>query len=190
MTSKPTLTRIDWIKAAFRALDKGGPKAIRAEAIARDLKVSKGSFYWHFSNVADLCTSMIEHWQQDATASIIHRVEHENDGNPEKLRALFTMIAGNLADPYGGVGIEAAIRDWARYDPEVRKAIHTVDQQRIAFVQALLLNVGQTDAMAARNTRILYAALLGFQQLAYLHPDTPMDDLPDLLEMVLQSPTD
>ncbi|WP_163317770.1 TetR family transcriptional regulator, partial [Enterobacter hormaechei] len=48
MPTRKTLSAEDWISAAFRALSQGGAQAIRAEAIARDLKVSKGSFYWHF----------------------------------------------------------------------------------------------------------------------------------------------
>ncbi|NLH83356.1 MAG: TetR family transcriptional regulator, partial [Phyllobacteriaceae bacterium] len=52
MATRSTLSAEDWIKAAFRALSVGGVQAIRAEAIARDLNVSKGAFYWHFKDVA------------------------------------------------------------------------------------------------------------------------------------------
>ena len=40
--------------AGFRALSAEGPQGIRVEAIARQLKLSKGSFYWHFKDVQAL----------------------------------------------------------------------------------------------------------------------------------------
>ena len=39
-----------WIEAALQALATGGPDAIRVEALAASLGVSKGGFYWHFEN--------------------------------------------------------------------------------------------------------------------------------------------
>jgi len=47
MAKKQTLTANDWIVAGFVALTSGGPPAVKVEAIAKTLKVSKGSFYWH-----------------------------------------------------------------------------------------------------------------------------------------------
>lgn len=185
MTSKPRLSRTDWLKAAFRALNTGGPKAIRAEAIARDLKVSKGSFYWHFENVADLQKVMIDHWQDMATHGFIAFVDQTDAKPADKLRHLFKMIASDRADPYGGTGVEAAIRDWARYDSMVQDALLKIDAQRMGYVENLLKHAGQTNAKAAQNTRLLYAALLGFQQITHLNPKAPMQDLPDLLEMIL-----
>lgn len=187
MTSKPRLSRTDWLKAAFRALNSGGPKAIRAEAIARDLKVSKGSFYWHFENVADLQKAMIDHWQDMATHAFIASVDQMDASAADKLRQLFGMIASDLADPYGGAGVESAIRDWARYNPLVQTALHRVDEQRMTFVQNLLGFAGQSQTDAHRNTRLLYAALLGFQQIAYLSPKAPMKELPDLLDLILEN---
>ena len=45
-----TLTAKDWIAAGFRALTAGGPQAIKIEAIARELAVSKGSLLDFFKN--------------------------------------------------------------------------------------------------------------------------------------------
>src|SRR5271155_404861 len=38
----------DWIRAAFARLSTEGIESVRIELLARDLGVSKGSFYWHF----------------------------------------------------------------------------------------------------------------------------------------------
>ena len=33
------------------------------EVVARDLHASKGSFYWHFRDRADLLDKMLAHWE-------------------------------------------------------------------------------------------------------------------------------
>ena len=38
----------DWVRAAGRRLAAGGIGAVAVETLARDLGVTKGSFYWHF----------------------------------------------------------------------------------------------------------------------------------------------
>ncbi|MBR9990945.1 MAG: helix-turn-helix transcriptional regulator, partial [Gemmatimonadetes bacterium] len=42
--------REEWLSAAAQAMSDGGVEAVRVEAIARDLSITKGSFYWHFKD--------------------------------------------------------------------------------------------------------------------------------------------
>jgi AcrR family transcriptional regulator len=42
--------RSHWIGAGLDALATGGPEAMRVEALAQALGVTKGSFYWHFDD--------------------------------------------------------------------------------------------------------------------------------------------
>ena len=71
MATKDTLTPEDWIKAAFRLLTSAGPKAIRVDYLCRELSVTKGSFYWHFADLAALRAAMVEHWRRVATRDVI-----------------------------------------------------------------------------------------------------------------------
>ena len=48
----------DWVMAGFRALAADGPQAVRAETLARGLGATKGSFYWHFKDLAALHQAM------------------------------------------------------------------------------------------------------------------------------------
>ncbi|HGG65918.1 MAG TPA: TetR/AcrR family transcriptional regulator, partial [Rhodobacteraceae bacterium] len=90
-TMKQRLSPTDWIQAAFRALTAGGPQAIRAEAIARALKVSKGSFYWHFKDVHALKQAMLDHWQQVATQDVIDLVESGAANAKARLQLLVSV---------------------------------------------------------------------------------------------------
>ena len=45
------LTREDWISGAWNMLGEGGLEGVRIEPLARQLGVTKGSFYWHFKAI-------------------------------------------------------------------------------------------------------------------------------------------
>ena len=45
----------------------GGPDAVRIEALAAYLGVSKGGFYWHFTDRQALLTEMLDSWEKSGT---------------------------------------------------------------------------------------------------------------------------
>src|SRR5271156_4146063 len=57
----------DWIRAAFARLSTEGIESVRIELLARDLGVSKGSFYWHFQDREELLAKMLDRWEGDET---------------------------------------------------------------------------------------------------------------------------
>ena len=54
------LGRATWIKAALDILAGKGLDGIRVEVLAKRLKVTKGSFYWHFKDRRDLLDAVLE----------------------------------------------------------------------------------------------------------------------------------
>ena len=138
----PHLTPEDWIAAAFRRLGQGGIGAVRAEVVARDLGVSKGSFYWHFADLPDLRSRMLEHWEAQATARILAMAEAASDAPLQRLARLLDLATSDLDAPYGGYATEAAIRDWARSDPEAAAAQARADAARLGYLQALFDQAG------------------------------------------------
>lgn len=179
MTEK--LNPRSWIQAAFRALSKGGPSAIRAETIARDLNVSKGSFYWHFKNVDDLKFQMLELWQDQATGSIIVDLEATGLSAVEKLKALIDRATSGGNVPYGGLLVEAAIRDWGRYDELVAQRVAKVDRTRLDYLEQLFSEYGIKASNVHSNAAIFYAALIGLEPLAYTGQADVRTELHNLL---------
>jgi AcrR family transcriptional regulator len=184
---KPRLTPDEWIKASFTALTAGGPQAIRAEPIARALKVSKGSFYWHFADVPALKKAMLDHWARAATQDVIDLVESKASSAKDRLRLLVQISTASNHDEYGGALAEAAIRDWARYDENAAKALKSVDQQRLIFVETQFRAHGTPKAQCRQNANILYAALIGLAHLSHHRFAPPSDDLPALLGRLLDA---
>src|ERR1700751_2206294 len=52
----------DWIQAGFAILADGGPNALRIDRLCERLGVTKGSFYWHFADLATYRTALIGAW--------------------------------------------------------------------------------------------------------------------------------
>src|SRR2546423_7185343 len=102
-----------WIEEGLRALAAGGPDAVRIEALARALGVTKGGFYNHFDDRPALLDGMLDTWERLVIDQVIDVVEAEGGDARTKLRRLFALPsspAGELME------IELAIRDWARRD--------------------------------------------------------------------------
>lgn len=185
MTEKSKLSALDWIKAAFRALTTKGPQGIKAEALARTLKVSKGSFYWHFKDVAALKAAMLNHWEQQATRQIIAQIDQETTDPLDRLRDLIEIASSNIAEEYGGDGAEAALRNWAMFDAQAHECVSRVDAQRLNYVESLFSQITQTRDNARINSQILYATLIGASQL---EPADLKLCLTHALQMLLSKP--
>jgi AcrR family transcriptional regulator len=100
----------DWVQAATRALAAQGIDAVRVERLAADLGVTKGSFYWHFADLAALRAAVLATWEARATTEIIERVEERGGDAADKLRRLGEIV-------FGGEGaLERQVRAWAAQD--------------------------------------------------------------------------
>jgi AcrR family transcriptional regulator len=162
---KARLGRIDWILAGYRALAQGGVSALRVEALARDIGTTKGSFYWHFKDAADLQQDMLETWEKLATTEITAAVKRSDLGPQEKLSLLIDMISILPGPQLGGSAIEPAIRDWGRTDPRARLVLERVDRQRLADLSEFLTAAGLDTDAVPEASRILYAAVIGLEHL-------------------------
>lgn len=157
----PHLTPEDWIAAAFRRLGREGIAAVRVEAVARELGVSKGSFYWHFTDLSDLRRRMLDHWHRQASARILAMADAAGEGARERLSRLMELATSDLDAPYGGYAAEAAIRDWARNDPEAAEAQQRADALRLGYLQGLFAGAGASDPnRAARLVLMCYTGAI------------------------------
>lgn len=185
MTPKETLTAEDWIRAAFRALNSGGLQAIKAEAIARDLKVSKGSFYWHFKDVPSLKAEMLKHWAERGTREIINEIEATREAPAERLRLLVMAATSERSSAYGGEAVEGAIREWARHDSNAAAALKSVDGRRIAYLGKLFEECGLPTDRSRTSAHLFYGGLIGLTTLVLEKPDDLQNDMHSLLRLLL-----
>ncbi len=155
------LGRQDWVNAALNALAEGGVDAIRVEALAKRLKVTKGGFYWHFRDQADLRQALLEYWRE-GRMEVISRQTDRASGAAAKtiLHGLLELYAGSPSDK--GRAIELAIRDWARRDPEgVGAVVAAVDEFRLERVGGLFKDMGCSADDAFARAYLFYAYVFG-----------------------------
>jgi AcrR family transcriptional regulator len=63
--SESTSSRLsvgDWVQAGFGIVAEEGLKALTIDRLCRRLGVTKGSFYWHFSDMKAYRTALIDAW--------------------------------------------------------------------------------------------------------------------------------
>ncbi|MGH1358776.1 MAG: TetR/AcrR family transcriptional regulator [Burkholderiaceae bacterium] len=181
------ISKLDWIQGGFRTLTSDGHLAIKAEVIARDLGVSKGSFYWHFDNVAAFKIAMLEHWVAQGTDGIMSQVRNADAEPSDQLRSLVNTITAELNAPYGGLLAESAIRNWARFDPQVLLSVRRVDQSRLKFLASLFRRAGGSAEISRRFANLFYSGLIGLEYLTHERLAKLKTDLPVLLDLLLES---
>lgn len=125
--------RAEWIDEGLRALAAGGPDAVRIEALARALGVTKGGFYWHFGGRPAFLNEMLDAWERAVIDTVEQRVDSEGGDARSKLRRLIA-IASSSPDL---LRIEGAIRNWARRDETVARRLERIDERRIDYVRSL-----------------------------------------------------
>jgi AcrR family transcriptional regulator len=180
------LTPADWLRAAFQNLAAEGAHAIRAEVLAKQLKTTKGSFYWHFKDVPTFKAEMLKLWETEATRAIIAVVTASAPPGADRLRALAALVSAMNADnDYGGVRAEPAIREWARVEPLAAAAMLQVDAARIAYVTTLFVESGFAGTEARLRAELFYSGFLGLQALAAIEPIDIGMRLGALLQLLL-----
>jgi len=148
------LTAQDWIDFALTTLAQEGFDALKADVLARKLGVSRGSFYWHFSDLGTFHARVIEHWKQRATEAIIADLERY-DSSEERLEVLARRGFGHDAV------LEIRMRAWADHSAEAARVLSDIDRRRRAYMEQMLTEAGIAPALAATRAQILYWTYLG-----------------------------
>lgn len=149
-----------WAAAALMA--KEGMDAVRIEPLAVALKVTKGSFYWHFEDRKALHLAILELWEQEATRRVVQELEETGGDAGQKLTNLIKLATERESQGIDTAGFEMRIRDWVARTPEHAERIVAVDERRIAYVRHLLGELGANATRANVLSRMLYMTLLGY----------------------------
>ena len=169
------LTKSDWIDHGLKTLASEGPNGLKVGPMATKLKVSRGSFYWHFADIADFRAQLLAAWQARTTDEVIQDLEARAE--PDRLKHLLRR-AFNVRR-----SLDRAIRAWAAEDAEVAAAVAAADAGRVAYIAGLLEAAGVEAETAAHRATFLYWAYLG--QAAPRHASfaaSAMDDISALFE--------
>ena len=174
--------RNGWIDEGLRALAAGGPDAVRVEALARTLGVTKGGFYGHFSDRSALLAEMLDSWERMSTREVIERVEREGGDAKVKLRK-----AGALTFSRTLLPIDLAVRDWARRDPAVAKRLRRVDNRRMEYLRELFGTFCSDEDDIEARSMLAFSLLIGNHFMAADHGTRSRAEVIDLAARLLES---
>lgn len=158
------LDKTDWIRAGLKTLSREGIDAVRVEPLASKLKVTKGSFYWHFKDRKALLTAMLSLWKREATHAIIDEVEQRGGPAKVRLRTLFEIVLQSDGT------LELAVRAWATTDKTVASAIKTIDRNRIGYTEQLFHELGFSRVEATARAHLAYRSLIGQYAMGHNQP--------------------
>lgn len=163
----PAITRTprnEWIEAGLRALAAGGPDAVRIEALAESLGVTKGGFYGHFADRNALLREMLDTWERRATDEALERVERKGGDIRTRLRR-----AGVLTFSRELLAVDLAIRDWARRDPAVATRLRRVDNRRMAYLRNGFSEISRDADEAEARSMLAFSLAIGHHFMAADH---------------------
>jgi len=153
LSEAPRLDSQAWVQAALDSLAEQGIDGVRVEILAKQLGVTKGSFYWHFKDRDALFEAILDAWRRQATLRIISRLDQTTQTSAGRLRHLLNLpFQGPRSER--GADVELSLRLWSRRDPRARAALAEVDQLRLSYIAGLLEDCG-CDANDAKARAVL-----------------------------------
>lgn len=159
--TKSRLTREHWVAVARDALIASGVDEVKVDLLARRLKVTRGSFYWHFAHRDALLEAVLEDWVERNRDDIASMRLEQGDG--ADFQDLFRVWLGEDA---GFPAFDIAVRVWARRSSEVGAMVRQIDSEWIALVQALFERGGMTPPESLVRARIIYFHQIGYYALS------------------------
>lgn len=155
-TPKKPLDRDAWLRKALDVLFALGIAQVKVEVLARKLKLTKGSFYWHFRNRDDLLRSMVDWWREQQLSFIARLAERQVADPLAQVRAVIDFTQHTDDSRH-----DIAMREFARFNKWAALAVATVDQQRVDYLTRLFQAAAFDEKEALLRARTLYFYQVG-----------------------------
>jgi AcrR family transcriptional regulator len=178
------LRRQDWVDAARKRLATSGVEAVRIAPLARELGVTKGSFYWHFRDRGELLDAVLGEWE--ATTDRVAASVPEEATAAERMDQFLAAVTATAADPEEAA-IENAVLSWAQNDPAVAERVAAVERRRTANAERLLVGLGLPPGEAASWADIGYMTYVGMMSRSTRDPRFRRWPQSDYLERVVRA---
>jgi len=151
-------TKKHWLDMGLKILGASGEKKLTIDYLCKNLQVTKGSFYHHFSSRKIYIYEMLKYWSQKYTDEIIEVISELNS-TTQKAHELINKI---LVMPQKA---EIAIRIWAAQNEEVLHFQQQVDEARMTFLQKHLFNITKDRKRSQQDARVVYTCYIGCQHV-------------------------
>src|SRR5690554_4498978 len=148
-----------WLEAAKAAFLESGLEAVKTQALAEGLRLSRTSFYWFFKDRAALLEALVEAWDAQNTGALVAGAESYAATLPE---AVLNVIGVFLDEARFEPRFDLAIRGWAHRSNAIAARVAQADEQRLARIGAMFERFGIEGAEADVRARTVYLVQIGY----------------------------
>lgn len=153
----PRLSVDDWIDAGLALLAEEGPSGVKIDRLCVRLGVTKGSFYWHFTDLNAFLKALADRWGDTRDERRAGFAELASVAPRERLSRMLEQFT----DPRAWA-LERAVREWARTDESVAERVAETDRWVFRAVRQVFLDLGFDAAEADVRAKMLFYAGVGF----------------------------
>ena len=175
------LTGDDWVQAGFAVLAEDGPNALRIGRLCERLEVTKGSFYWHFTDMRAYRAALADAWA-NLYDERRHRFESLRHTDPRG--RLVEMMQGLMRPDHWA--LERAMRIWAMSDDAVLESVRRSDARVLSAVRHAFVDCGFDEDEATLRSSVLFAAGVGLLHEARSAADAPAAVRERVLDLMLR----
>lgn len=151
-------SREGWLETGYQALIDGGVDAVKIQPLAKQLNLSRTSFYWFFEDREALLTALIEGWAERTTAPLISATQEYAESRAE---AMLNVLACFLSGAFDA-RLEFAVRSWALQDEGVAERVRIADEARLNALRDMLMRWRQPRQEADIRARTIYLTQIGY----------------------------
>lgn len=156
-TRENTKSKLDWLDAAYEAVIEGGINEARILPLSKRLGVTRGSFYWHFSDQPALIAELVERWHSFERATMERLSAIASDDPRADLHAILHAAMGQMGP--NNVRFELALRELGRRDTAVAHMLVQVDAERTQLFARQFARINPETAQD--KAVLLYLAMVG-----------------------------
>lgn len=148
-----------WLDAAYQMLIKSGVESVKVMPLAKQLNMSRTSFYWYFEDRDALLNALIQRWQDKNTANMLRQTRQYAETIGEAVFNLFDCwFDVELFDSH----MDFAIRNWAQQSQALKKILEETDQDRIHAIREMFLRFNFSPEQADVRAHTVYFTQVGY----------------------------
>ncbi|WP_025854568.1 TetR/AcrR family transcriptional regulator [Pseudomonas sp. CHM02] len=148
-----------WLDAAYAALKASGIDAVRVMPLAKQLGLSRTSFYWFYEDREQLLAALLARWRDKNTGNLVRQCESYAESISEAILNVFECwLNPELFDSQ----FEFAVRSWAMQSADVSAEIALADDTRINALAGMFRRFGYDDEAADVRARTIYLTQIGY----------------------------
>jgi AcrR family transcriptional regulator len=159
-----------WLLAGQELLRRGGISTVKLQALTAELGLTTGSFYHHFSGMADYLDDLARYYGSEQVRQHIDRIA---DDDPRvRLRRLAAVSRDERMGP-----LDAAMRAWAAGNELAAEAVHQADELLLRYLEQAFRDLGFDRRDAQLRALLLFSVGVARVQVPWRPAVRSIDDV-------------